>query len=190
MGNKLIRWNEEKNQLLKMQRGISFNQILEKIESGNIVGRKVHPNLEKYLNQQIFIIEIDSYIYYIPFIEAKDEIFLKTIIPSRKLTNQYKEIQKMKNNPIILNHEESVLLSEIENGQWEDKPVTDSELNTYKEAAEYTRLLREKKQTTIRFSVNDLAILKAKANEMGMGYQNLIQVLVHNYAKGKIELKL
>jgi len=96
----------------------------------------------------------------------------------------------MKDNPIILNHEESVLLSEIENGEWEDKPFTDSELNTYKEAAEYTRLLREKKQTTIRFSVNDLAILKAKANEMGMGYQNLIQVLVHNYAKGKIELKL
>ena len=96
----------------------------------------------------------------------------------------------MKNSSIVLNTEESELLSEIESGEWIDKPLSKTELNTYQEAAEYTRLLKEKKQTTIRFSVSDLAILKAKANEMGIGYQNLIQVLVHNYATGKIELKL
>lgn len=96
----------------------------------------------------------------------------------------------MKNDSRILNNEETILLSEIESGVWENKPLSESELNMYKEAAEYTKLLREKKQTTIRFSVSDLAILKAKANEMGIGYQNLIQVLVHNYATGKIELKL
>ncbi len=96
----------------------------------------------------------------------------------------------MKNSSTVLNNEESVLLNEIESGEWIDKPLFEAELNTYKEAAEYTRLLKEKKQTTIRFSVSDLAILKAKANEMGIGYQNLIQVLVHNYATGKIELKL
>ncbi len=96
----------------------------------------------------------------------------------------------MKNSSIILNNEESVLLSEINSGEWIDKPLSESELNTYKEAAEYTRLLSEKKQTTIRFSVSDLAIIKAKSKEMGIGYQNLIQVLVHNFATGKIELKL
>ncbi len=96
----------------------------------------------------------------------------------------------MKNSPIILNNEESVLVSEINSGEWLDKPLSESELDSYQEAAEYTRLLREKKQTTIRFSVSDLAIIKAKANEMGIGYQNLIQVLVHNFATGKIELKL
>ena len=90
MGRKLIRWNEEKNQILKMQRNISFDQILEKIESGKIVGRKVNPNREKYPNQQIFIISIDDYIYYVPFIENSDELFLKTIIPSRKLTKEYR----------------------------------------------------------------------------------------------------
>ncbi len=90
MSRKLIKWNEEKNQLLKIQRGIGFDQILEKIESGNIEGRKAHPNLAKYPNQQIFIIEIDNYIYYVPFIETEDELFLKTIIPSRKLTRKYK----------------------------------------------------------------------------------------------------
>ena len=90
MGKKLITWNEEKNQILKMQRGISFEQILEKIESEEIVGRKVHPNKGKYPDQEIFIIEIADYIYYVPFIESSDEIFLKTIIPSRKLTKEYR----------------------------------------------------------------------------------------------------
>ncbi|MCK5673064.1 MAG: BrnT family toxin [Spirochaetales bacterium] len=90
MSRKLITWNEEKNQILKMQRGVSFEQILEKVESGEIVGRKVHPDKDKYPNQQIFIIKIDDYIYYVPFIENSDELFLKTIIPSRKLTKQYR----------------------------------------------------------------------------------------------------
>ncbi len=90
MGKKLITWNEVKNQILKMQRNIGFEQILEKIESGEIVGRKVHPNKGKYPNQQIFIIKIDDYIYYVPFIESNDEIFLKTIIPGRKLTKEYR----------------------------------------------------------------------------------------------------
>lgn len=89
MSSKLIKWNEEKSQLLKMQRGIGFEQILNKIESGEILGRKIHPNREKYPNQQIFIIEIDNYICYVPFVENGDEIFFKTIIPSRKLTKQY-----------------------------------------------------------------------------------------------------
>ena len=89
MGNRLIKWNEEKNQILKMQRGIGFEQILDKIESGEILGRKIHPNKKKYPNQQIFIIEIDSYIYYVPYVENNDEIFLKTIIPSRKLRKHY-----------------------------------------------------------------------------------------------------
>ena len=89
MSSKLITWNEEKNQILKMQRGIDFEQILEKIETGKIIGRKIHPNNGEYPNQQIFIIRIDDYIYYVPFIETSDEIFLKTIIPSRKLTKQH-----------------------------------------------------------------------------------------------------
>ena len=95
----------------------------------------------------------------------------------------------MKNNPVVLNREELNLLTEIDSGEWQDKPLSTEELNSYREAAKYTRLLNEKKQTTIRFSVSDLAIIKAKSKEMGIGYQNLIQVLVHNYAAGKIKLE-
>jgi uncharacterized DUF497 family protein len=87
---KIIKWNESKNQLLKMQRGICFEDILEKIEKKEILGRKKHPNSNKYPNQMIFIFEIDEYIYYVPYVEDDKEIFLKTIIPSRKLTKEYR----------------------------------------------------------------------------------------------------
>ena len=99
------------------------------------------------------------------------------------------EVIQMKKNSMILDKEEFDLLNEIERGEWLDDPLSSQELDSYSEAAKYTRLLQEKKQTTIRFSVSDLAIIKAKSKEMGIGYQNLIQVLVHNYATGKIKLE-
>ena len=94
----------------------------------------------------------------------------------------------MKTKKIILDNEESALLEELEGDTWLDNTLSDDELNSYQESAKYTKSLSEKRQTTIRFSVSDLAILKAKSKEMGIGYQNLIQALVHNYAIGKVKL--
>lgn len=91
MSNKEIKWNEEKNQLLKMQRGIDFEDVLNEIEAGRILGQKVHPNSEKYPNQEIFILKLKGYVCYVPFVETEDEIFLKSIIPSRKLNKIYGE---------------------------------------------------------------------------------------------------
>ena len=85
-----ILWNEEKNQLLQLQRGVSFDEVLEQIEYGNILGRKVHSS-EQYPNQEIFIIKLHGYVYYVPFVEDNEKIFLKTIIPSRKLNKIYGE---------------------------------------------------------------------------------------------------
>ena len=87
--NKIIRWSEEKNQLLKLQRGVCFEDVMEQIEKGAILGKKVHPNTDKYPNQQILIVEIREYIYYVPFVENDIEIFLKTVIPSRKMKKEY-----------------------------------------------------------------------------------------------------
>lgn len=89
MANKEIKYSEEKNQLLKMQRGVDFEDVLEEIALGQILGRKVHPNSEKYPNQEVFIVKLKSYICYVPFVEDEQEIFLKTIIPSRKLNKIY-----------------------------------------------------------------------------------------------------
>ena len=94
----------------------------------------------------------------------------------------------MANKQTVYDNEELQLLDEIERGEWVSSPLSDEEVEKYAQSAKYTKALQEKKQTTIRFSVQDLAIIKAQAKEMGIGYQNLIQSLVHNYATGKIKL--
>jgi uncharacterized DUF497 family protein len=86
---KPIRWNEEKNQLLILQRGVSFEQVLEALERREILARRRHHDPQKYPNQCVFILELDGYIYYVPFVETDEEIFLKTIIPSRKLKKEF-----------------------------------------------------------------------------------------------------
>jgi len=86
---KPITWNFEKNELLKAQRSISFEDVVFHILSGDILETIDHPNQERYPEQQIHVISIENYIYLVPFVESEDEVFLKTIIPSRKATKQY-----------------------------------------------------------------------------------------------------
>ena len=97
---------------------------------------------------------------------------------------------KMNNDIKYLDKEELELLKAIENGEFQDDELQLDTIDTYKNHAQYTKALQEKKQTTIRFSVSDLAIIKAKAKDLGIGYQNLIQALVHNYATDKIKLSI
>jgi len=85
----LINWNSEKNELLKKERGISFEIMAFQIESENILDVIEHPHQDKYPGQKIFVIEFEEYAYLVPFVENDDEIFLKTIIPSRKATKDY-----------------------------------------------------------------------------------------------------
>ncbi len=82
-------WNEDKNTQLKAERGIGFESTVEAIQQGNILDIIEHPNQDKYPSQRIFILEIDRYVYMVPFVENEREIFLKTIIPSRKLKKKY-----------------------------------------------------------------------------------------------------
>jgi uncharacterized DUF497 family protein len=86
---KYFSWNNEKNQLLKSERNISFEEVVFHIEKQHVLDIVQHPNQEKYRGQKIFIINIDNYAYLVPFVEDEREIFLKTIIPSRKATKQY-----------------------------------------------------------------------------------------------------
>ena len=87
---KIIRWSEEKNQLLQIQRKLSFEMLLDKIEKKEILDRRAHPDKKRYPHQYIFILELNEYICYVPFVENEKEIFLKTIIPSRKLNKKFK----------------------------------------------------------------------------------------------------
>lgn len=86
---KYFSWNNEKNQLLKLERNISFEDVVFHIEKKDVLDIVEHPNQEKYKGQRIFIVNIENYAYLVPFVESEQEIFLKTIIPSRKATRNY-----------------------------------------------------------------------------------------------------
>ncbi|MEW6526100.1 MAG: toxin [Spirochaetota bacterium] len=86
---KTFNWNEEKNKLLKNERGICFEDIIHCIQNGKLLSIVEHKNPDKYPDQKIYVIEFNSYVYLVPFIETEKEIFLKTIIPSRKATKLY-----------------------------------------------------------------------------------------------------
>jgi len=86
---KTFDWNADKNRLLIEERGVSFEDVLYCIQNGYLVDELEHRNREKYPNQRIFVVNIDEYIYLVPFVESSDVLFLKTIIPSRKATKQY-----------------------------------------------------------------------------------------------------
>jgi uncharacterized DUF497 family protein len=86
---KYYNWNPEKNQKLKSERAIFFEEIVYHIQQGNEVDILEHPNRERYQHQKIMVVVINDYAYLVPFIETETEIFLKTIIPSRKATKKY-----------------------------------------------------------------------------------------------------
>ncbi|MES9848627.1 MAG: BrnT family toxin [Candidatus Thiodiazotropha sp.] len=86
---KTFAWSSEKNELLKTERGISFEEVVLNIQLGNEVDIFEHPNQERYPGQQISVVVIEGYVYLVPFVENEEEVFLKTIIPSRKATKQY-----------------------------------------------------------------------------------------------------
>lgn len=87
---KTFNWSSEKNQLLMRERGISFERIVFEISCGNEVAALEHPDQEKCPGQRISVVQVEDDVYAVPFIETETEIFLNTIIPSRKATRQYK----------------------------------------------------------------------------------------------------
>jgi uncharacterized DUF497 family protein len=82
-------WNIEKNEILKKERGICFEDIVLRINSDHILAVVEHPKKEKYPNQMIMIINVDGYAYMVPFVPHEKGFLLKTIIPSRKYTKKY-----------------------------------------------------------------------------------------------------
>jgi len=86
---KPFRWNHHKNEVLKKDRGISFEEIVLAIEADGLLDELQHPNPEKYPNQSILVVALEGYAYLVPYVEELDYFFLKTVIPSRKATRDY-----------------------------------------------------------------------------------------------------
>jgi len=86
---KQYNWDPEKNKQLIEDRGISFEEVIFHLQSDSLLDDVEHPNRESYGHQRMYVVAIEKYVYLVPYVESKDEIFLKTIIPSRKATRQY-----------------------------------------------------------------------------------------------------
>lgn len=80
-------WNQEKNQKLMRQRGVSFEAIVAHIEVGDLI--RISEGSGKFKHQKQLIVLVNQYVYIVPCVEDEEKIFLKTIIPSRKLTKRY-----------------------------------------------------------------------------------------------------
>ena len=91
---KVFRWDNEKNELLRNNRGVCFEQVIILMERADVLETVEHPNQNKYPGQKIATVMIDDYAYLVPYVQKNDEIFLKTIIPSRKATNKFMRSKK------------------------------------------------------------------------------------------------
>jgi len=90
----IFRWDNQKNELLKDSRGVCFEQVVVLMAREDILETIEHPNQDKYPGQKIATVRIEDYVYLVPYVQKSDEIFLITIIPSRKATNKYLRSRK------------------------------------------------------------------------------------------------
>lgn len=86
---KPYRWNAEKNEQLKLERGLSFERVVVAMETDGLLDILAHPNPAKYPRQRVLVVAFDGYVHLVPFVEEDEYYFLKTIIPSRKAARDY-----------------------------------------------------------------------------------------------------
>jgi hypothetical protein len=85
-----ISFNEEKDELLKATRGIGFDEVIRHLKSGDLLADKENPSQSRS-NQRIYVVRIGEYAYAVPYVinDHKQEIFLKTVYPTRAYTKLY-----------------------------------------------------------------------------------------------------
>ena len=84
-------WNPEKNEALKQERNVSFEEIVFHLSQGDVWKTADHPNQEQYPAQRLYFVNVEGYIYIVPHVVDDDYVFLKTIIPSRKATRGFQK---------------------------------------------------------------------------------------------------
>ena len=91
---KFFDWDEIKNVQLKLERAVSFEDVLTAIDEDRVLDDLRHSNKRRYPNQRVLVVEIDYYAYLVPYVEDETKFFFKTIIPSRKATRKYLSKEK------------------------------------------------------------------------------------------------
>lgn len=82
-------WDKAKNQKLRVERNISFEEVKIAVDEKRLLDDYDHPNQKRYPGQRIMAVEIDNYVFLVPYVPEGGKFFLKTIIPSRKATKKY-----------------------------------------------------------------------------------------------------
>jgi predicted DNA binding CopG/RHH family protein len=182
---KPFRWNHDKNEALKIERSVSFEEIVLALEADGLLDQLRHPNPDKYPNQSVLVVALDAYVYLVPYVEESDYFFLKTVIPSRKATRDYLlGTAQMKK----LDAYEKGLLTAYEKGELQSTSPSKADRSKFKAAATATFI--KDRRINIRLSSPDLMDIQARALEEGIPYQTLIASVLHKYVSGRLTEKL
>jgi uncharacterized DUF497 family protein len=82
-------WSDEKNEMLDRTRKVCFEDVVVCVQNGGVLDVIRHPNRERYPRQNMIVLNVDGYVWLVPYVKVKGVRFLKTIIPSRKATKEY-----------------------------------------------------------------------------------------------------
>jgi predicted DNA binding CopG/RHH family protein/uncharacterized DUF497 family protein len=177
-------WNPEKNEWLKRERNISFEQVILHLSKGDLWKISDHPDQVKYPGRKIFYVRIEDYVFLVPHMVTTEHIFLKTIIPSRKATKLYEE--ETGGDAVKYDKEEQFILDELEKGNVVLTGPTKEEIDSIRRTAQNT--FKKDKRITIRLYDHDFIGIQKKALEMGIPYQTLISGLIHRYVEGDVKI--
>jgi len=89
-----------------------------------------------------------------------------------------------------LDQYEQEILDSFEKGEWESVPDLEERKVELQKSARYTVENRNKKAISLRLPEGDLSAIKRRSSENGLPYQSMIQLLVHQFVTGKIEVRL
>ena len=178
---KPIRWNSEKSHSLKADRGVSFEEVLSAISQGSLIAVMDHPGRAKYGHQRMLVVAIRDYAYLVPYVESENEIFLKSIMPSRRRrAASYREASEMNGEKLL----EQEILASFERGEWRSVRNQKGEIARIRASASATLL--KNKRVNIRISSLDLEGLQARAAEEGVPYQTLMASVLHKFVSGRL----
>jgi len=82
-------WNPEKDDWLRRERGVGFDDVVAALLERGALADVPHPNKQKYPNQRVLVVEIRGAIYEVPYVTDTATRFLKTMCPSRKASRAY-----------------------------------------------------------------------------------------------------
>ncbi len=81
MALKRFAWDMGKNLKLKLERGVSFEDVYLRIQNGAYHTKK-NPS-KNHKGQRLFLVTINGKLYAVPFTEFEDHFFLRTIYEIR-----------------------------------------------------------------------------------------------------------